>query len=232
MRKNKDDFIGRKFLCWEVIKENNDKKYYYTCKCECGNKKQFYKYNLLKGSFSLCPTCGNANIKNISIIRKHWNIELNGCLFSNINHFDINKSYWFICNNNHNFKSSIKDFTLSRCLSCKNENNEHSSLTTCFEFSLQLFRKFFKDIVACDNNIAYISSKNLAICFHEENRFSNFRQYYKNELEYLTHMEHIKIVENNFLYDGKEFKYFSVSKNFLENVENLEKLVLKLSKDI
>lgn len=227
--------IGDCFLTWQVIGPDESKKYKYICKCtECGAERSFNKYNLLRGSFAPCKKCAHIKLKNINLIKKHWNCELNKAIFTKPQDFNLAKSYWFICQNGHNFKSSIKDFSFERCMSCKNEIKNNSSKVQAVQFALEYFTSIFPQVIINEElNLITILNNNCDfvadIIFNEEDYFSNYRNYFKNEEEYLKAFTDFKCAESASLAKGHEFIHFQVKNNLKDNVDNLKTLVLQLA---
>lgn len=228
VRKTSKQFnIGDKFLSWEVVECVEPKKYRFLCRCSCGNERVFYKYNLLKGSYAPCKSCGYSKLANTSAIKKHWNCELNGALFTKPHDFSLTQSYWFICDKGHNFKSSIKDFKLDRCLGCKNKTSEDSSKTQTIEFALQLFSSFCNDIVN-DDNFLFVSDLNLAISFNEIDRFDSYRNYFDSEEALIKEITTLKTLENKAKEKGYNYVDFKVEKSLDKNVDTLKQLMVSL----
>ncbi len=48
--------LGERFGRWEVL-ACSDKLYHFVCRCDCGNKSNVDKYNLLKGYSTQCNEC-------------------------------------------------------------------------------------------------------------------------------------------------------------------------------
>ena len=137
-KKSKKQFnIGDKFLSWEVISCEDPKKYRYLCRCSCGSEKVFNKYNLLRGSYAPCKNCDSAKLSNVAYLRRYWNSELNGVTFTRPQDFSLTQSYWFMCDNKHNIKSTIKDFSVERCLGCKTNIKSSFYREQAYEYALE-----------------------------------------------------------------------------------------------
>lgn len=232
-RKTKKDFkIGDSFLSWVVIELQDAKKYKYLCRCsECGEERSFNKYNLLRGSYAPCRKCAHLKIKNISLIKKHWNCELNRAIFTKPQDFSLTHSYWFICDKGHNFKSSIKDFSLDRCLSCKNQLKNSTSRTQITEFALEYFNSVF-DNVFLHEELSMITIEHddimIDIVFNEVDRFTSYRNYYNNEEELINDLTSLKKLEMTSKEQGYQFHLFEVESNFKINVDKLKDLMIQL----
>lgn len=212
--------IGDKFLTWEVIRLVNPKKYRYLCKCKvCGVEREFIKYNLLRGSYAPCKKCGHKEIGNVATIKKHWNYELNGVIFDKPENFKLTQSYWFKCNKGHNFKSSIKDFSLSRCLSCNEQPPNHPSKYQIKEYIIQFLSKITR-IKEHDNfNIELIDFKTI-IHLVEVDRYSSYRNYFDSDSSMVDEITKVKSIENNFKSLGYNYLEFKVEKKLKTNVDN------------
>lgn len=58
-----DNLEGKKFNKLTIIKRTDGKRYFYDCKCDCGNVVSVNQYNLVSGS---TKSCGCSSIKDIS----------------------------------------------------------------------------------------------------------------------------------------------------------------------
>lgn len=228
MRDKKNIEIGEVFLSWEVIELVNPKKYRYKCRCtECGKEKEFIKYNLLKGSYAPCRTCGHKKLKNIPLIKKHWNCELNGAIFDKPESFSLTQSYWFICNKGHNFKSSIKDLKLERCLGCHENPPNHPSKIQAREYALQ----YFKTVTRVEEPqpfLLYLELFKTFIYLVEADRFTTYSNYFKSETEMLNEIRFIKQLEYTTSKDGLGFVQILASRNLRDNVDNFKELMVRL----
>lgn len=66
---NPNDIIGKKFNKLTVISINRyDKKYYYNCKCDCGNNHVASRANLLSGEVKSCGCLGGKALENVDDI--------------------------------------------------------------------------------------------------------------------------------------------------------------------
>lgn len=221
--------IGQTFLSWKVIELVNPKKYRYKVRCiECGKEREFIKYNLLKGSYAPCKTCAHKKIKNTSLIRRHWNCELNESVFDKPERFSLTQSYWFICNNGHNFKSSIKDFDLERCLGCKEHPPNHPSKTQAKEYAIQYFKTITK-VEEPKQFLLYLESFKTFIYIVEEDRFTSYSNYFNSEFEMLGELDYINHLSNAASQKGLDFIKIEVSKNFKKNVDIFKGLMLQLT---
>lgn len=214
---------GDIFSTW-VVKECVDKaKYRFLCECNvCGKQKVFDKYNLLRGRYAVCKTCAPSSIKNVSKIRYHWNPELNGIPFTRIQDLKMDKPYWFICDKFHNFKSTIKDFSLSRCSACRGRERDSSNKIMIFDIAKGLFSSFIE--VNYLDFWLVIPEVKLAIFFAEKDRDSNFRKYMSSEEEFLKYKESVDLQREEFENTGYSIFYFSIDGSLQENIENLELL--------
>jgi len=220
--------IGETFLSWEVIGLANPKKYRYKVKCtECSVEREFIKYNLLKGSYAPCKTCGYKKVKNIPLIKRHWNCELNGIIFDKPENFSLTQSYWFICNKGHNFKSNIKDFELNRCLGCYENPPNHPSKVQAREYALQ----YFKTVTTVNEPhqfLLYLESFKTFLYLVEEDRFTTYSNYFKSETEMAEEIKFIKQLDYMTSKDGLNFVQVSVAKNLKDNVDKFKELMVKL----
>ena len=220
--------IGDTFLTWEVKELINPKKYRYKCVCtDCGQSKEFIKYNLLKGSYAPCKKCGHKKIRNIPSIQKHWNSELNGTIFTSPEHFSLTQSYWFICNKGHNFKSNIKDFTPNKCLGCLEVPPNHPSKVQAKEYALQYF-KVLGRVIECEPFLLYIKEYNTAIYIVEEDRYTSYRNYFDSEIAMLNEFDRVTNLERELTKKGTNFIIQKVGKNLKNNVDRFKELMIRL----
>lgn len=220
--------IGDVFLTWEVKELVNPKKYRYKCVCtDCGQSREFIKYNLLKGSYAPCKKCGHKKIGNIPLIKKHWNSELNGTIFTSPEHFSLTQSYWFICNKGHNFKSSIKDFSLDRCLGCSEVPPNHPSKIQAKEYAIQYF-KVLGRVVEYKPFLLYIKERNIALYIVEEDRYTSYKNYFESEGAMLKEFEMVLGLEREFSKIGAKFIVQKVEKNLKNNVDIFKELMIRL----
>lgn len=228
MRIKKPFNIGDIFLSWKVIDLVNPKKYRYLCRCtECGQEKEFIKYNLLKGSYAPCKRCGHKKIKNIPLIKKHWNSELNEVIFNNPEHFSLTQSYWFICDKGHNFKSSIKDFRLNRCLGCIENPPNHPSKVQAKEYATQYFRSV-GNVKELDHYMLLIEAFNTVIALVEDDRYVNYRNYFSSEEEMLNEISIVKRMEQAIKVQGFDFIQVKLGSNLKNNVDIFKELMIQL----
>lgn len=219
--------IGDKFLSWEVIECVNPKKYRYLCRCSCGKEREFNKYNLLRGSYAPCKECGHAHLSNTALIRKHWNTELNGQHFTKAQDFNLSTSYWFICENGHNFKSTIKDFALHKCLSCKNEFKSNTPRMMLMEFATALFQKIYGE-VRIEGFAVIVPKAKKSFYIIESDRFSNYRNYYKSEDDMVNDSVNIRKSQMDLIGLGYVTRTFNLSsKSFKKNVDSFTKFVIE-----
>ena len=220
--------IGDTFLSWKVVKCVNPKKYRYLCQCECGNQKEFNKYNLLRGSYSTCKVCACSKLSNVSFIREHWNSELNGQVFTRAQDFNLSQSYWFICDNGHNFKSSIKDFDLDKCLSCKKKVKSDKARNTIYTLARGLFDNMFDSVVELGDYNILLEEIKTVVNFSEVNRFVNYRFYYDSEEELINDATKLLLLEKEYQTMGYNFIRFGVEDSLQKNVDNLTKAMVEL----
>ncbi|EOU2097113.1 hypothetical protein C0L75_03070 [Clostridium perfringens] len=228
-RSRKNFNIGDTFLTWKVIKCVDSKKYRFLCRCSCGNEKVFYKYNLLRNSFSCCKECNNFTPPNLSILKNFWNYELNGSLTSKIQNVNFNQPYWFICEKGHNFKSSIKDFSLSKCKSCSCNLKSDKFRIEMMEYAFSFLSEIIpKQHLEKTNDLIYIHPLKLTLSFLESDRFTTYRNYYSNEKEFLDHCTLLKKLELESYQKAYKFTTLEVKENFKSNVDTITNLVLSL----
>ena len=218
--------VGDVFTTWEVVKCIDSKSYKYLCVCnKCGAEKSFIKYNLLKGSYSLCKSCAPNSIKNINLIRFHWNTELNGISFTKPQDFNLERPYWFICDKFHNFKSSIKDFSLSRCRSCKEKELDSKNKIMIYTIAVKVLKAMF-DIVEDDDCWILIPDLNFALHLIEKDKFSNFRKYFTSERAMLEYLKDNKNRATSYEKQGYTIKEFCLENDFKKDIDNFKKSVL------
>ncbi len=228
MRNKKPFKLGDTFLTWVVQELVNPKKYRYLCKCsECGQEKEFIKYNLLKGSYAPCKKCGHKKVRNIPLIKDHWNSELNGAIFDNPENFSLTQSYWFICDNGHNFKSSIKDFRLDRCLGCTENPPNHPSKIQAKEYAIQYF-KSVSSVKELEFNMLFLEAFDTVITLVEEDRYVNYRNYFSSEEEMLKEISVSKRLEQHLKSQGFDFIQVKLGRNLKNNVDTFKELMIQL----
>lgn len=221
--------IGQVFLGWEVVEEADHINYRYKCRCvSCGKVKIFNKYTLTRGRFSPCKDCGHKFI-NVDLIRKHWNTELNGKVFDDPEKFNIDRKYWFICDNNHSFKSALKNFSLDNCEHCNYEIKEGRVREENFEITQIYFKKLFDGVETIKPNILVIEDVKLLIIVNENDRHTNYKNYYKDESSFLDEFMNEKDIE--LLYKAKGFKIKRLwvdekLENTLVSIENIVKEII------
>ena len=221
--------ISDVFSSWEVIKCTDSKKYKYLCRCQgCGKEREFVKYHLLNGSYSICKTCAPATIKNISKIKYHWNTELNGTPFTRPQDFDLNRPYWFICNSLHNFRCSIKNFSLSHCASCKGKQTHSSNKLKIYGVAVKVLGAMM-DIEEQEDFWIVNRDLNFAIHIVEGDRFSNFRKYFSSEKEMFSCLEYTRSIIEKYESEGLTTKEFFLQNNFEKDVDKFKEQVLYLS---
>lgn len=219
--------IGDSFLSWKVVECVNPKKYRYKCRCSCGNEREFNKYNLLRGSYAPCKACNHVYLRNTQLIKKHWNNELNGRIFTKPQDFDLTHSYWFICNNGHNFKSSIKDFNIDRCLSCKCKTKSNHLSTQAIEYATQLFSRVF-DKVYVDRFGVVIGDVNAIVLIVESDRFDSYRNYYSSEEEYIKDVTDRQLFISEYKLKGIKVLKVLVENNLQKNVDTFKRIMVQL----
>lgn len=221
--------IGDTFMTWRVSKRISGKKYRYKCKCtECGQEKEFIKYNLINGNYAPCKKCGHKKLQNVSLIKKHWNSELNGVIFTHPENFSLTQSYWFICNKGHNFKSSIKDFKLERCLGCNEHPPNDPSKTQFMEFMMQYFGSFTK-VQEYENYFILVPELEVVFHLHEYDRYTSYRNYFHNEVEMLNELDKMKQEEYRFKNLGFQPVTIKVQRDLKNNIDNLQEIMLELT---
>lgn len=229
-RKTSKNFkIGDTFLTWIVEECVNPKKYRYRCRCsECNVEREFIKYNLLRGSYAPCKKCGHTKVKDLHIIRKHFNCELNGSVFTDPKDFSLTQSYWFVCNKKHNFKSSIKDFTLDRCLSCQTPLRNAPAKVEAYEYALQYFKSIFNSVIELDKHTIILQDISVAVSIVENDRYTNHRTYFGGEGELLEEVMYFKDLKSKLISQGFKYETFQTENNLKNNVDNLKQLVIRL----
>lgn len=219
--KNKKINIGDTFLSWKVKEPDSNKRYYYICECvECGAIRSFCKYNLLKGSYAPCRKCGHKSIGNISKIRRYWNPELNESVFTKIQDYNLTSSFWFLCPNGHNFKSTLKDFNLKNCLSCASNLKSDTAKTQILEYSYSFFKHFCQS-VKIDNDCLTVEELRLIIYFVEQDKFTSYRNYFKNESDMFKYINHINLYKANITNSGYTFLEVTITENLNNNIAEL-----------
>lgn len=225
--------IGDMFLSWKVIERVEPmNKYRYKCSCAgCGEEKIFSKYNLLLGKYAPCRTCARGYIKLTNNMKENWNSELNGFPIDRLEFLSPSKSYWFLCSNGHNYKSSIKAFNSSKCSSCSNGSSSSNNMNSVayellFETMLHLYAastiKKYKD------NVIIVESLGTALILNESDRFTSYRNYYSCEKEYLVAVEEYKALEMELRNQGYKIVPVGTKKTLAENVDNTKEIVLQL----
>lgn len=229
-RKSKPFNIGDTFFSWVVVECINPKKYRFLCRCSCcGAEKEFYKYNLLRGTFAPCKTCGHLSVKHTALLRKHWNSDLNGTIFTKPQHFSLTQSYWFVCDNGHNFKSTIKDFSLDKCLGCKTRLKDDSLRTNYLDYAYKLFTCIYDDVKVEDIYSLVIEDERVVLMFVESDRFKSHRLYYGSESEFVNDLTKYKFSKKKWLSEGYRAIEVPLRDNLLENVDTIERIVLELT---
>ena len=228
-KKSKKQFnIGDKFLSWEVISCEDPKKYRYLCRCSCGSEKVFNKYNLLRGSYAPCKNCDSAKLSNVAYLRRYWNSELNGVTFTRTQDFSLTQSYWFMCDNKHNIKSTIKDFSVERCLGCKTNIKSSFYREQAYEYALQLFRSIF-DNVYIESYSIVIGDLKVAIIAIEKDRFDSYRNYYNNEAEFIRDATKLQMLKQFYKSNGYTIFDIKLENNLEKNVDIFRNLMVQLT---
>lgn len=231
-KKHKFD-IGDIFGTWKVKKEVNKKKHTYLCECvECHRKKEINKYKLINGIYAPCKACKGIIKINSTKISKYWNTSLNGRLTTNIN---VMKKYWFRCENNHNFRSTIKDFDLKNCPSCKSlmlENKNKQEARMFVSMILDNLNYNYEDDK--ENYIVLLDDK-LVFKFTEFDRNEKFKKYFENENSYIKIIAREAKIESDLKDLGFEIVKIEVSEDYLKNISTIseilkQKLKLNLTK--
>lgn len=229
MRVKKIVNIGDIFLSWKVTELVNPKKYRYKCRCtECGIEKEFVKYNLLKGTYAPCRVCGHKKLTNIPLLKKHWNTELNEAIFDNSGNLSLTKSYWFICNKGHNFKSSIKDFKLERCLGCIENPPNHPSKIEAKEYAVQLFSNISL-AYPLDNFLIYLYDLNTFLYLIESDRFERYSNYFSSEKEMIEELEYTSYIRSKIESGGHRFVRVDLEKDLKKNVDIFKEVMILLT---
>lgn len=227
MKKNFD--IGSRFSTWEVIELVDSKRYKYLCRCvDCGNTKIFNKYYLIKGNYGLCKGCNPTINKDVKIIARHWNSELNGQPFTKLQDLDMGKNYWFICNKFHNFKSTIKNFSLDRCCSCKDNTSNSNDKILLYNSTLLAAKDLYKEVTNKEYYIVINDIKAL-ILFREKDLDTSFRNYFSSESKYLEYLQEEKSIKEEYIKEGFKIYIIKVEKNYKENIDSVGKLMLEFS---
>ena len=228
LKKSKFNFnIGDMFSSWQVVECVEPKKYKYLCRCSCGNERVFYKYNLLRNAYSTCKKCGNKQLKNIRDIKTYWNYELNGCIFTSTKDFSMEYPYWFICDNGHNFKSTLKDFSLDKCLSCKCNIKSDKYRVEMLEYAYKFFSTIYNNVEKT-SDVVYVHGAKLVLSFIESDRFISYRNYYCSEEELLDHAMSLKKEELAATSKGYKFIQLEVTNSFEKNVDKISEIMISL----
>lgn len=228
MVKVKNIEIGETFHTWTVVAVSDPKKYRYVCKCSCGNEAIFNKYALRKGFYGLCKSCNPSVVRNLNKIKRYWNSELNKTPFTKPQDFSVSKKYWFLCENNHNFRSSLRDFSLDKCCSCRDKVKSSNEKIIFFKSLVELLQDLGIKIEINDYNIK-IPSLKVIIFVTDDDRDSSFKKYFKSEVEYLKAIEKQQsIIETSINENYKVMEIFIVD-DYYKNIDTLGKLMLKLT---
>lgn len=225
-RKSKYKFeIGDMFSSWKVIKCVDKKKYRYLCKCECDKEKVFYKYNLLKGKYAPCKNCAHLGEYNLKEIKISWNNELNGCNFKEtlVNN---NSMFWFKCKKGHNFKSTIKDFSYNKCLSCKKTLDKDFIKEQVLEYLYKLSALIFNSVES-EMGWVIINDIKLAIYIEEKDRRSNFKKYVSSESDLLKEVHILKEKTKEFKEKGYEVEVIKIENNFVRSVDKIQEKMIR-----
>lgn len=229
MRRIENLKIGELFGTWKVVSLIDSKKHLYKCKCvDCGNEKEYNKYILRYNKYGLCKACNPKIVRNLSKIKIHWNSELNKTPFTKVQDFNPGKRYWFICNNNHNFKSTLKDFSLKNCCSCRDKLSGSQDKDLFFASTKSLCSDLFDHIETFDYNIKIPSIKAL-IVFSDEDKDSAFKKYYKSEIDYLKAVEKQENIITSFEQEGYTVYEIFIVNNYQKNIDTISRLMVKLN---
>lgn len=227
MESKKSFNIGDMFMSWKVIAPVPNKKYRYLCRCiECKSEKEFLKYNLLNGMYSHCKKCAPNFIKNIPEIRKHWNTELNGVVFTKPQDFDLSKSYWFLCSSGHNYKSSIKYFSETECPQCSEKVFDSNIKDLTFEYFKLLLKSMYNPVTILEYYTIVVPATNKVYRLLESNRYSDHFLYFKNQSEAIKELDHISKSNKQLKDEGYEIIQIFVEDKILKNVDTIEKIML------
>lgn len=52
-------FPGDRFGHWTVLAPSPSRRYYFSCRCDCGSVKDVYRSSLLQGTSTCCPSCSH-----------------------------------------------------------------------------------------------------------------------------------------------------------------------------
>lgn len=223
--------IGDKFLTWIVQERIEPKnKYRYKCVCEvCGATKEFNKYSLLKGKYTPCRACVSQYMSIDKDMKRLWNCTLNGFVLNSIRDISITKKYWFLCEHGHNYKASYKNFKATTCPVCSNNQSTHPCRIEAYEIAYKFFSKIYgsKEVTKEDNFILVIEPLELAIAFYEEDRYTSYSKYYKNETEFINDATLLKQTESGFKKLGFKFNHCKVPKSFKKSVDDISSIVLQ-----
>lgn len=230
MRKIENLKIGEVFGTWKVVSLIDSKNHIYKCKCEdCGNEKEYSKYILRYNKYGLCKSCNPKIFRNLNKIKIHWNSELNKTPFTKLQDFNPAKKYWFICNNNHNFKSNLKDFSLENCCSCRDKVKGSHEKELFFSTAISLCTDLYDSIEIIDYNIKIPSIKAL-IVFSDEDKDTAFKKYYKSEVEYIKALEKQENIISSFEQEGYIVYNVFIVNNYEKNIDTISKLMVNLTK--
>lgn len=216
------------FTSWKVICPTKENKYRYLCRCvECNSEKEFSKYKLLSGNYSYCKQCAHNFIKDIPEIRKHWNTELNKTVFTKPQDFNLNKEYWFMCDKGHNFKSSIKNYSNSKCISCQERSFDSSIKELTFEYLKLLLTALWSDIDISKDYVIIVPMLKKVFRLVEHDRYAAHFKYFKREQDMIDELEDLS--KFNLEYKNKGFDVISIQieNNILKNVDTIEKTMLE-----
>lgn len=217
-------FIGKIFSSWKVIELVDKKTYRYKCQCiHCGTEREFIKYNLLKGKYKCCSKDCIQQTINLKTIKDHWSCELNGFMLNSLSQINLSKKYWFICNNNHNFKCRISDFSLEKCLGCKTNNKSESNVDSF----VRLFKNSLDELGINYNepmqNVLRIDSRAMFVHIREADRYKTIKKYFDNEKKYLHELQKLDIIREEQRTLNFEFKEIHVYSKKIDTLMNLRK---------
>lgn len=239
--------IGDTFHTWKVIKKDDKEKYCYNYICQCigcGDKKIISKYKLLNNSYAICKKCGVKNVleKNWDLIKKYWNSDLNPIVDIDEILKNPTNLYWFTCPNGHNFKKTIRDFSISKCPSCRKSqerlkqdnalltlyNNERIALSILNE----IYSSMFNEVIKLSNTDLLIKDINLIVSVQGLNHMQYNKLYHNNESEFLSIVESDRAKAAKYKDEGFKYKIFTITKNFAEDIDKIKKFVLEFSQEI
>lgn len=216
------------FLSWKVI-QAADKKYYYECECvECGSVRKFNKYNLLAGSYKPCKGCANKHIKDMDLLKRYWNVDLNGEMFTFSSTFNISKKYWFKCSNGHNFKSNLKNFSLKKCTSCNRKVNIDNTKGYYFEILNNVLTNLFEVVELMEYNIFYLPIYNVAIRLVEKDRYSNYKKYFNSENDMLEEFYKVRSFRDHNFSGAENFYIINSKDSIVETVDAIGQVANKI----